>query len=221
MSKTIDKSEQEKQWACGLSLLSKKKSHEARRLYDETCAKIFNRYNRSLSFYFMKRGSSQEESADLAISVIQKAFEKIEMYDPNEGNFSTWIYKIAYNAWVDEKRRSLRSGGTMLSIDEERSVDKGNDEEVFFMSNVLKSDELSPEDELLKEERMAILMSMVKSLKSPDQKQAMLLRYRDELSYDEISDQMGIKLNRVKTLLFRAKASLQKKFHAHKEQFLD
>ena len=65
----------------------------------------------------------------------------------------------------------------------------------------------SPEDKIITEQNLAKLLKDIKQLK-PKYQEVINLRYFQELSYKEISEQIGEPINNVKVKLLRAKKLL-------------
>jgi len=65
-------------------------------LYDAYVKKIYN------FVYF--RTHHKETSEDLTSQVFFKALEKIRQFNIERGSFSSWIYRIARNAIIDQYR---------------------------------------------------------------------------------------------------------------------
>lgn len=63
------------------------------------------------------------------------------------------------------------------------------------------------EDEIIKEQNLARLLLFIKELK-PAYQEVIQLRYFQEMSYQEIADELGEPLNNVKIKLLRAKKLL-------------
>ena len=71
----------------------------------------------------------------------------------------------------------------------------------------IKSEALNPEETIMKEQKIDMMRKVVSSLK-PRYRQLVELRYFQELSYDEIAEEMKIPLGTVKAQLFRAREFL-------------
>ena len=65
----------------------------------------------------------------------------------------------------------------------------------------------TPEDKIIREQNLAKLLRDIKQLK-PKYQEVIQLRYFQELSYKEISDQIKEPMNNVKVKLLRAKKLL-------------
>ncbi|MEJ8543957.1 RNA polymerase sigma factor [Brevibacillus borstelensis] len=81
------------------------------------------------------------------------------------------------------------------------------------MEEVSLSDGISPETIYLQEEHSAELHELIDQLPEP-YRVVLLLRYLDELSYQEISDILEIPLHQVQIRLHRAKQRLRKYFQS-------
>ena len=68
----------------------------------------------------------------------------------------------------------------------------------------IKSDALNPEEVSMKKEQTQTLKVLIDSLPSR-YRNLIVLRYFDELSYEEISEQLDLPLGTVKAQLFRAR----------------
>jgi RNA polymerase sigma-70 factor (ECF subfamily) len=68
----------------------------------------------------------------------------------------------------------------------------------------IKADILNPEESSIKKQQSEELKLLIESL-PPRYRNLLTLRYFDELSYEEISQQLDLPLGTVKAQLFRAK----------------
>jgi RNA polymerase sigma-70 factor (ECF subfamily) len=67
--------------------------------------------------------------------------------------------------------------------------------------------EKRPESQLLMNEQQAMVQSLLEEL-APDYRQAVVLRYWHELSYEEIAEMMDTTVSAIKSRLFRARKQL-------------
>lgn len=140
----------------------------------------------------LKRTENETDTDDITIETFAKAFDKIASYNP-EFQFNTWLIAIAKNVHIDMLRKKK---STLF-------VDFNNEEEERQAYNVADT-ALSAEDELIRKQNLSILLDCIKQLK-PHYQEVIQLRYFQELSYQEIADQLGQPLNNVKIRLLRAK----------------
>jgi RNA polymerase sigma-70 factor (ECF subfamily) len=122
---------------------------------------------------------------DLAQETFVLAWRKLGAFR-FEARFSTWLYRIAFNAWLSERRR-IRE---VLLEDEGPAADRG--------------DETAQPDPVARvdlERAMAAL--------SDGERAAISACYYADLSHEEAAQVLGIPLGTVKTHILRAKAKLK------------
>ncbi|MNK16433.1 ECF RNA polymerase sigma factor SigW [compost metagenome] len=144
--------------------------------------------------FMLKRTQNEADSEDIVIETFAKAFDRIATYNP-EYAFNTWLIAIAKNVHIDLLRKKRSS--LFIEI---------TDEENQQAYNVADSSP-SAEDILIKEQNLSSLLECIRQLK-PQYQEVIQLRYFQELSYQEIADQLGDPLNNVKVKLLRAKKLL-------------
>ena len=144
--------------------------------------------------YQLKRTRSDNDAEDIAIQTFSKAFDKIDTYDESYV-FKTWLITISKNIHID----LLRKKNTSISIE----TSQEQEEKVYLVVD----ENPTPEDKIIREQNLAKLLRDIKQLK-PKYQEVIQLRYFQELSYKEISDQIKEPMNNVKVKLLRAKKLL-------------
>ncbi len=114
-----------------------------------------------------------------------------------EARFSTWIYRIAFNAWQSEARKR-------------REVLMDVDEDAVAMQN-------DSYDEMPDIASRVDLARALASL-SDGERAAIAACYYGDLSHEEAADALGMPLGTVKTHILRAKAKLRQRLSAKKEE---
>ncbi|WP_313804207.1 sigma-70 family RNA polymerase sigma factor [Flavobacterium sp.] len=144
--------------------------------------------------FMLKRTENETDTEDIVIETFAKAFDKIATYNPEYG-FNTWLIAIAKNVHIDMLRKK-KSALFVEMTDEE-------DHQAYDVADT------SPtvEDEIIKEQNLARLLQFIKELK-PAYQEVIQLRYFQEMSYQEIADELQEPLNNVKIKLLRAKKLL-------------
>lgn len=142
----------------------------------------------------LKRTQNENDAEDITIQAFSRAFDKIASYDRNY-TFKTWLITISKNIQIDMSRKRKSSIQTEIS--------KEQDEEVYQVVD----DSPTPEDTIITEQNLAKLLRDIKQLK-PKYQEVIQLRYFQELSYKEISEQLGEPMSNVKVKLLRAKKLL-------------
>jgi RNA polymerase sigma-70 factor (ECF subfamily) len=157
-------------------------------------AELMHRYKESIYFMSLKMVNNKDDAMDMTVETFGKAFENIEKYKPDFA-FSTWLFRIATNNCIDfirKKRLNVVSMDSMVD-------DEGDDRPLQ-----IRSDTLDPEEISIKKQQNEKLKDIVDKL--PQRYRTLIiLRYFDELSYEEIANQLDLPLGTVKAQLFRAR----------------
>jgi RNA polymerase sigma-70 factor (ECF subfamily) len=157
-------------------------------------AELMQRYKDSIYFMVLKMVNNKDDAMDITVTTFAKAFENLEKYRPDYA-FSTWLFRIATNGSIDFiRKKKLQT----TSID---FVSKENEDNRAFE---IKSDVLNPEETSIKKQQTEQLKEIIEKL-PPRYKTLIILRYYDELSYEEISQQLDLPLGTVKAQLFRGR----------------
>lgn len=152
---------------------------------------LYTRYQASLNFFFLKFLRDKEDVEELTIATLSKAFEKINSYDDSIGAFSTWLFKIAKNLMIDHKKKNKAQ---FVSIDEVFFSDSNKSKaRVEAICYGIKSEELTPEQEIIHKQNIASVHSAISKIKNNNVRRLMTYRFIDELSFEEIAKLEGVK----------------------------
>jgi RNA polymerase sigma factor (sigma-70 family) len=159
---------------------------------------LMNRYRHSVYHAMFKMVNNRDDADDLTIEAFGKAFHKLPSYAPSYA-FSTWLFRIAINNCIDYiRKKRLKT----FSIDDTMKADGDSQ----FSQN-LSNYEPDPEHMMMHEQKIAHVRRLVEKL-STKYRAMIELRYYEELSYEEIAQEMNLPLGTVKAQLFRAKEIL-------------
>ncbi|MBD3748705.1 MAG: sigma-70 family RNA polymerase sigma factor [Sphingobacteriales bacterium] len=157
-------------------------------------AELMQRYKDSIYFMVLKMVNNKDDAMDITVTTFAKAFENLEKYRPDFA-FSTWLFRIATNGSIDFIRKKKIQ---TTSIDGFKDSD--GEEKIFE----IKSDVLNPEESSIKKQQTEQLKEIIDRL--PNRYKTLItLRYFDELSYEEIAQQLDLPLGTVKAQLFRGR----------------
>ncbi|MCB9392018.1 MAG: sigma-70 family RNA polymerase sigma factor [Calditrichaeota bacterium] len=158
-------------------------------------AELIDQY-KGLVLNLVARMSGRVENAeDLAQEVFIRVWKGLHNFR-GECKLSTWVYRIALNLAIAESK-TARSRSQFYDIDDP-TVERGPQ----FVSD---GEENPYADEvLLKEQMIRLLPNMPEK-----HRQAVVLFYLKQLSYNEISEIMDVPVGTVKSYLFRGKAWLR------------
>jgi RNA polymerase sigma-70 factor (ECF subfamily) len=133
---------------------------------------------------------------ELAQDSFVKAFNALRSFDPAY-KFINWILRIAHNTAIDHLRR--RRPDT-VSIDEEspgRAVSEA----------LIDDQQASPFDHAAHADLRADLEAALARLR-PEYRRMVVMRYLEDLSYEDISEILDLPLGTVKSHLHRARAEM-------------
>lgn len=140
-----------------------------------------------------------EEALDMTQEVFLKVFCSLERFDPRF-RFTTWMYRIASNAAIDQIRK--RRPGTVLSLDAPIA------EDTDYVREVAGSGP-TPDQLLQARETQDHLENALQEL-PVEYRQVLLLRHQGERRYDEIARITGLPIGTVKNRIFRAREMLRR-----------
>jgi RNA polymerase sigma-70 factor (ECF subfamily) len=150
-----------------------------------------------LGFVSRMVGGDLSLADDLAQDVFLRAWRHLGEYDPSR-KFSSWLFKIAHNRTIDQLRRAKLRFTLPLGVDE--------DEE--GIGDVAAPEESSsPLRRAEAAELQRLVQESVAGLR-PAYREILLLRFEQDMQYDEIAGVLGIALGTVKVQLHRARKAL-------------
>lgn len=144
----------------------------------------------NLAYRMLGNAGEAEEAAQEAFI---RAYTRLDSYDPAH-KFSTWLLSITSNYCIDliRKRRAV-----LLSLDEPLPPHPA-----------LHSDNTEgPEAQVVAHEREKMVQAMLSGLPS-EYREAVVLRYWYDMSYEEIAVVQDTTVSAVKSRLFRARRQL-------------
>ena len=142
---------------------------------------LIRRYNPLIFRYCLYRCGNKETAEDLT----QETFLRLIKYLPkyrNDGRLKTYLFSIANRLCIDENKQN-------------HSSPLENDDQL-----------VSPHDELYRIEDRDLIRSLLKDL-PPSQREAVILRFGERLTYQEIARETGCTM---RTAQWRVKYALEK-----------
>ena len=170
-------------------------------------AELMDRYRDSIYFTMLKMVKNTDDADDLTIEAFGKAFNRLEQYSPSFA-FSTWLFKIASNNSIDFIRKKRIQ---VTSMDSGFSNSDGESIQIDA-----RSTGLNPEETIIQGQRIDHMRLLVSKLK-PKYRELVEKRYFEEMSYEEIAEEMNLPLGTVKAQLFRARDFLASMIDKTKE----
>ena len=155
------------------------------------------RFERPIFSLIVRMVRHSQLAEDLTQDVFVKAFRALASYD-HQRKLSSWLFKIAHNATIDHLRK-----GRLSTV----SLDPARGESPALVATIADERVESPEEARERKELAELLEAAIDELRST-YREVLLLRHREELSYQEIADITGSSLGAVKTNLHRGRKEL-------------
>ena len=168
---------------------------------DQKAYTVLVERHRAAVYHVIHRIVHHDEIArDLVQETFMKAFSSLASYR-SEYRFSTWLYKIAANSSIDHLRKKRIQA---LSLD--RPIDTGDG----TMEIEVPDNSFNPELALVRKQQRFSIEEAIDSL-PPKYREVIVYRHKDDKSYEEIADLLGIPVGTVKARIFRARELLKRK----------
>ena len=158
-------------------------------------ADLMAAYREPLYLLLLRMTHNTTVADDLTIETFGKAFLQLHRYAPTS-SFSSWLYTIGINTYIDSLRRNRLETVPLSSAQ--------RDSEGDFIEYQIPSNQPTPEEALIRMQRDETLKQLVDQLKEP-YRRIIHMRYYEDLSYEEIAQQLHLPLGTVKVRLMRAK----------------
>jgi RNA polymerase sigma factor (sigma-70 family) len=161
---------------------------------------LFRRYRDRITAYVRSIVRDHARAEDIVQDVFMSALRSLRSSE-REISFKPWIYEIAKNACIDHVRKAKRASEVSIDSDDFSPVDEGR-----MSVGVASSDAAYSAREDLDALRMAFN-------DLPDaQREVLVSRELEGLSYDRISSRTGLSRSAVESMLFRARRTLKDGF---------
>lgn len=152
---------------------------------ERALSELYTLYFPRVYRYILARTGSTYDAEDLAEEVFMRVIEALERFEWREAPFSAWIFRIAHNAVISQRRKD-GARGRSAPLTEGLAVD-------------------SPGPEELVESRLALNEIMKAAEKLPDaQRQVIAFRFGAGLSVAETARAMGKGEGNVKVIQHKA-----------------
>ena len=162
--------------------------------------KLLSKYRESVFFMISKMVKNHDDAEDLTMDSFGRAFRNISLYKPTSA-FSTWLFRIASNNAIDYIRTNRQK---TISIDKTQEEETETSYDAF---PALIEDGKDPEENMISVQKGKIMRSVVDQLPD-DYRNITEMRYFQEKSYTEISNELALPIGTVKARLFRSRELL-------------
>ena len=167
---------------------------------------IVERYKNALFNLAYRMTQNRESAEDLAQEAFVRAYEHLERFDQKR-SFFTWLYTICTNLTINELKKKSHYG----DLEKNTWEQKGKDERIA--SDTWSDREFSEgEQKVYAEENKDLLNELLGKIPG-EYRTAVILRYQEDLSYQEIAEVLGISLSLAKVRVHRGIEKLRTIFH--------
>lgn len=178
-------------------------ARKARRGDRQALETLYDRHKDKLLGYLLKMLGNRQSAEDVFHDVWIKVMQSLAQYRPAQGSFRPWLFRVAANAAVDRMRKEKRRAGPPLDA-------PAGDETSERVVDRVPDDAPSPEAQGLGSEIGRALDQALAHLPER-QRNAVLLRHQQGMSYKEISGALQVPENTAKTLVHRGALALRER----------
>lgn len=147
---------------------------------------LLTRYETRIYNVIMRVSGNREDAMDATQSAFLKAYDHLPSFKP-EHRFFSWICKIGVNEALNQLKKQQRT--TALEFDTPATT-------------------ASPEQEYSGRQMGGKIHQALQAL-NPDYRVVIVLRHFHDLSYQEMSEVLGVEIKTIKSRLFTARKTLR------------
>ncbi len=155
---------------------------------------LFRQYERLVFKNAYLITGTREEAEDVLQEVFVSVWRSRRTFNPNKGKLTTWLHRITVNKCMERRRKKNLATVSLEGVDlpETKSTD----------------------DVLISRQKYERLIEAMNSLDTRH-RVVLILRYFNDLSYQEIAETVGIPLGTVKSRINQALKLLRWQFRVH------
>lgn len=166
-------------------------------------------------------GASQEECEEIYQKTLIKIWRNLKNFR-FQSSFYTWYYRISYNLFIDEKRKTTKNKVISLdsvSLNRSRSQERALD---ILLGGAIPDDSekykspLEKLDDKEKEEEEKRVVNFIFEKLSPKHKEVLKMFEIEDLSYSDISKRINCSVGTVMSRLFYARENAKKIIRRYK-----
>lgn len=150
---------------------------------------LYRKYYPKLIYFTYKICNDQQKAEDISTDSFMIALDKIDKYEKDKSQFSTWLFTIAKNLSLQELKNDKKSISMDIEFDKEGTTMKDFISEDEYDS-VLQNDIFHRKAQIMKKH--------IEQLKEP-YKTVIEMREIKRMSYKDIADHLGKNLSTIKS----------------------
>jgi RNA polymerase sigma-70 factor, ECF subfamily len=158
---------------------------------------LVRRYQRQVANLIYVTMGGRDDAEDIAQEVFIRVYRSLPKFK-FDASFFSWLYRITMNLCIDEIRKRKIRRVLSLNYLTEDTLEKSRKSKDYTMAS----------DLVLTEEKRQVIQSALQRL-TPEHREVLVLREYQDLSYNEIAETLGLRLEAVKSRIFRARMELK------------
>ena len=174
---------------------------------------LYTKYYPKLVYFTSKICNDTQRAEDISTDSFMAAFDKIEKYEKEKAQFSTWLFTIAKNLALQDIKNEKKTMSLDIQFDDEGTT----------MKDFIQEEESDNSVHELQAKKADIMKKHIDNLKNP-YKEVIEMRELKKMSYKDISDRLNLNLSTVKSQIRNGRAILvretKKEFDAIDEMFM-
>lgn len=165
---------------------------EQEKLFREKTGKeftqLYSKYYPKLIYFTSRICNDPQKAEDLSTDSFMIALDKIEKYDREKSQFSTWLFTIAKNLTLQDIKTEKKT----ISLDVEF------DEEGTTMKDFIQEEESDLNIQNISDRKADIMKKYMDTLKEP-YRTVIEMREIKKMAYQDIADKLGRNLSTIKS----------------------
>ena len=174
---------------------------------------LYKKYYPKLVYFTSKICNDTQRAEDISTDSFMAAFDKIEKYEKEKAQFSTWLFTIAKNLALQDIKNEKKTMSLDIQFDDEGTT----------MKDFIQEEESDNSAHELQAKKADIMKKHIDNLKNP-YKEVIEMRELKKMSYKDISDRLNLNLSTVKSQIRNGRAILvretKKEFDQIDEMFM-
>lgn len=160
---------------------------------------LYKKYYPKLIYFTAKMCNDTQKAEDISTDSFMIAFEKIEKYEKDKSQFSTWLFTIAKNLVLQDIKNKKKTISLDVELDEEGTTMKD------FIPEVEEQEYLHD----ISNKKAEVMKKHISNLKNP-YKKVIEMREIKRMAYKDISEELGKNLSTIKSQIRNGRAILMK-----------
>ena len=163
---------------------------------------LINRHQSKIYGFIYSKISDRDISNDIFQDTFIKVIKTLKSKSYNEeGKFLPWVMRIAHNLMIDHFRKA-------------KKMPMFRETEEFSIFSIMSDDSLTIENKIIQEQVEIDLKKLIEELPT-DQKEVLVMRMYQDMSFKEISEITGVSINTALGRMRYALMNLRKVIDKH------